>query len=103
MSFDYIDFKLVWPFVVNSGKPYDVYIGRPSKYGNPWSHLDGTLAEFKVDIRTESIEKYEQWIRSNPNMISMIKKELKGKILKCFCSPKLCHGHILAWIANFEE
>jgi hypothetical protein len=36
-------------------------------------------------------------------MIKKIKKELRGKVLGCFCSPKLCHGHILAWIANEEN
>ncbi len=104
MSFKYIDFQKIWHLVVHrSKKPYDVYIGRPSKYGNPWSHEEGTLAEFKVETRAEAIEKYEEWVRSQPEMIAMIKRELKGKVLSCWCSPKLCHGHILAWIANEEE
>ena len=33
--------------------PFDVYIGRPSKWGNPYSHKEGTLAEFKVSSRKE--------------------------------------------------
>jgi hypothetical protein len=104
MSLEYIDFKKIWHLVVHrSKKPYDVYIGRPSKYGNPWSHKEGTLAEFKVENRSEAIEKYEEWIRSQPEMMAMIKLELKGRVLSCWCSPKLCHGHILAWIANEEE
>jgi hypothetical protein len=36
--------------------PYDIYIGRPSKWGNPYSHLSGTLAEYKVSSREEAIE-----------------------------------------------
>eukprot|EP01133_Synstelium_polycarpum_P003471 gene3471-3950_t len=28
------------------------------------------------------------------------KKELKGKIIACWCSPLNCHGHVLAEIAN---
>jgi hypothetical protein len=99
-----IDFKKIWHLVVRKSKrPYDVYIGRPSKYGNPWSHEEGTLAEFKVETRAEAIQKYEEWIRSQPEMMTMIKKELRGKVLSCFCTPKLCHGHILAWIANEEN
>ena len=38
-------------------EPYDVYVGRPSKWGNPYSHRDDTLAEFKVRTRKESVEK----------------------------------------------
>lgn len=99
----YIDFNKVRPFVVNKGKPYDVYIGRPSKWSNRWSHLDNSIAEFKVDTRLEAIQKYEEWVRSQPDMMAIIKEELKGRILRCHCDPYLCHGHILAWIANFEE
>jgi hypothetical protein len=99
-----MDFRKIWHLVVNKGKkPYDVYIGRPSKYGNPFSHEDGTLAKFKVESRAEAVKKYEEWIRSQPEMMAMIKRELKSKVLGCFCSPKLCHGHVLAWIANEEE
>ena len=29
-------------------EPYDVYIGRPSKWGNPYSHKDNTKAQFKL-------------------------------------------------------
>ncbi len=94
----------IWHLVVHkSKKPYDVYIGRPSRWGNPFSHKEGTLAEFKVESRAEAIERYEEWIRSQPEKIAEIKRELKGKVLGCWCSPKLCHGHVLAWIANEEE
>jgi len=94
-------FKEVWPYVVHrSKKKYDVYIGRPSKWGNPFSSKDGTLAQYKVQTREESIQKHREWILSQPQMIEDIKKELKGKVLGCWCSPKLCHGHTLAAIAN---
>ncbi len=43
---------------------YDVYIGRPSKWGNPFTHIDNgkTLAKYIVSSREEAIEKYEEWI-----------------------------------------
>ena len=41
---------------------YDVYIGRPSKWGNPFSHKSDTMAKFKVDSREEAIKNYEVWI-----------------------------------------
>lgn len=34
--------------------PYDIYIGRGSKWGNPFSHMDGTTAKFKVLTRKKS-------------------------------------------------
>ena len=72
---------------------YDIYIGRPSKWGNPYSvGKDGT--------REEVIEKYREYIRLNPFLILDAKKELQGKTLGCWCKPKACHGDILLEIAN---
>lgn len=97
------DIKKVYQYVVHHRKSsYDVYIGRPSKWGNPFSEQENTLAKFKVSSRKEAIEKYEEWVRSQPELMESIKRELKGKVLGCFCFPKMCHGYILAWIANEE-
>jgi hypothetical protein len=80
---------------------YDIYIGRPSKYGNPYSHLDNTLAEFKVKSRKEAIEKYREWIlRGDGRYLLNDIEELRGKILGCWCSPKACHGDVLIEILN---
>lgn len=79
---------------------YDVYIGRPSPWGNPFSHKDGTLAQFKVASREEAVQKYEEWIRAQPTLIERAKRELKGRVLGCWCKPQLCHGDILAKIAE---
>nr|WP_244980349.1 DUF4326 domain-containing protein [Bacillus wiedmannii] len=84
------------PTVVNMYHevPYDVYIGRGSKWGNPFSHLLNTQAIFKVDTREESIEMYRKWIMQKPNLLEEL-HELKGKTLGCFCKPKPCHGDVL--------
>lgn len=88
-------------FVVHCKRdPYDVYIGRPSEWGNPFSHKSNTIAKFRVNNRDEAVEKYREWILSNPEMVNKCKKELRGKILGCWCKPKSCHGDILAAIAN---
>ena len=76
-------------------EPYDVYIGRPSQWGNPFViGLDGT--------REEVIEKYRIWLMSQPELIEKAKEELKGKRLACWCAPLACHGDILSEIANNE-
>lgn len=78
------------PLVVHCKKEkYDVYIGRPSKWGNPFRiGVDGT--------REDVIRKYREWARDQDLPLH----ELRGKVLGCFCSPLACHGDILAELAN---
>ena len=89
-------------YVVHCKKePFDIYIGRPSKWGNPFSHLSDTLADFKVSSREAAIEAYENWILQQADLLADL-PELKGKILGCWCSPKACHGEVLVRLANME-
>lgn len=69
-----------------------VYIGRPSKWGNPFViGVDGTRAEVVI--------KYEVRLMQTPKLLADI-SELKGKSLVCFCSPQPCHGDVLFRLAN---
>ena len=78
--------------VVHCRKKHDVYIGRPSKWGNPFFiGKDGS--------RQEVIDKYEKYILSRPDLLADL-HELRGKTLGCWCKPKLCHGDILAKLAD---
>lgn len=77
-----------------------VYIGRPSKWGNPFSHLTSTIATYRVASREEAVTAYEDYLMSCPVMVADAKRELKGKDLVCFCKPKACHGDVLLRIAN---
>jgi len=82
---------------------YDVYIGRPSKFGNPFSHKERTKAKFKVSTREEAIEQFERWIITQPELMKDL-KELKGKVLGCWCKPLSCHGDVLIrLIENLKE
>lgn len=72
---------------------YDVYIGRGSKWGNPFQMKDRSDAE--RDRVCDEFEKYF-WTTDLPNQLH----ELKGKKLGCFCKPKRCHGDFLADITN---
>lgn len=70
-----------------------VYIGRPSKWGNPFViGKDGT--------REEVIAKYRVWLLAQPAKVEAVKHELSGKDLVCFCAPKGCHGDVLLEVAN---
>ena len=78
--------------VVNLRKEkYDVYIGRPSKWKNPF-----TVQQYG---RKESLCQYKYYIINNPKLLKDL-HELKGKTLGCFCKPLSCHGDILARLAD---
>ena len=77
-------------------EPYDVYIGRPSKWGNPFTHKSGTTAEYVKPTRRESIEAYRGYILTGEGQHLLEDlHELEGKVLGCWCKPKSCHGDIL--------
>lgn len=74
---------------------FDVYIGRPSPWGNPFTiGPDGT--------RSEVIKKYREWIQSQPEMMDKL-ETLIGKTLGCHCKPKPCHGDVLVQLCNNIE
>lgn len=76
------------PLVVHCKKdPYDVYIGRPSKWGNPFSiGKDGS--------RDDVLQKYAEWIIKQPHLLLEL-HELRDKVLGCWCAPNSCHGEEL--------
>ena len=73
--------------------PFDVYIGRPSKWGNPFViGRDGN--------REQVIEKYRAYVLATPALLAAVKPELKGKVPGCWCAPQSCHGDVLAELAD---
>jgi hypothetical protein len=72
--------------------PYDVYIGRPSKWGNPCKLKKG-------QSRETAIKQYRQWLMKQPKLLAQV-HELRGKVLGCWCKPALCHGDVLAELAD---
>lgn len=78
-------------------EPFDVYIGRPSRWGNPFEiGRDGT--------RADVIEKYRQMLLTDRlDLASRARRELRGKVLGCWCAPEACHGDVLLEIAASEE
>lgn len=77
---------------------YDVYIGRDSKWGNPFfieNSEEKCDPRFIVYSHREAVEKYAKWFLSKPHLMTDAKKELKGKILGCWCKSNICHGDFL--------
>jgi len=69
-----------------------LYIGRPSKWGNPFViGRDGS--------RAEVIAKYRAWIVAQPALMNAL-DELRGRDLICWCAPLACHGDVLTELAN---
>lgn len=77
-----------------------IYVGRPTKWGNPFSHMEGTLAKFKVGSRDEAVESYEAWLRAQPELVDAARRELRGRSLVCWCAPHRCHAEVLIKVAN---
>ena len=82
---------------------YDVYIGRgkcpktgeKGIWGNPF-------AIGKDGNREEVIEKYNDWILTNHELMKKL-PELKGKTLGCWCAPRACHGDVLIGLIKLLE
>jgi hypothetical protein len=66
---------------------YDVYIGRPGPFGNPF--IIGTDGD-----RDEVLQKFEAYLLGYPALLEKARRELKGKVLACWCAPDRCHGDI---------
>lgn len=72
--------------------PDRVYVGRPSKWGNPFViGRDGT--------RDDVISKYRSWVTRQASLLGSL-HELRGKNLVCWCSPEACHADVLLKLAN---
>lgn len=98
---------------VYNNKNFNVYIGRPPqggewRFGNPFViERDGDRKEvvfkFKIWLETgdtfdclDATSERRKWILDHV-------KELKGKVLGCWCFPKSCHGDVLIKLANSKN
>ena len=91
--------------------PDYVYIGRGSKFGNPFSHIDISTALVKVETRDEAVDNHKKWLNGeiklemDPPSYMEIIEELQNRILGCFCnSDQRCHGdNYISIIENYEK
>lgn len=78
--------------------PNTVYVGRPTKWGNPYRVSENML-------RIEAVQAFRRWIESCNSLSTIdaarIKSELRGKNLACWCDlNEPCHADVLLDIAN---
>ena len=78
--------------------PNTVYVGRPSKWGNPFSIIyDEDIPDMETLLRYYKCYIMDK-IETNSNFDIL---ELKGKDLACWCKiGEPCHADILLKLAN---
>lgn len=83
---------------------YDVYIGRGSKWGCPFTVIKDrpTLAKEIVATKEEALAKYREYVLNSPELMDSL-DELDGKTLGCFCKPELCHGDVLCELVGMKK
>ena len=76
-------------------QPDAVYVGRPSKWGNPYEiGRDGT--------REEVIAKYRAWIAERPELVDEL-AAMNPRTLVCWCAPLPCHADVLKELLEQRE
>ena len=101
--------------------PNTVYVGRGTKWGNPWKiapHDDGqATVTYPVSATTfasmraaamHAVASFRWQLLNHPNVLGFTeaeaRAELAGKNLACWCPPdQPCHADVLLEIANREE
>jgi hypothetical protein len=73
-----------------------VYVGRPTKWGNP----------FRVGLVANALEAVELFaaLPFSENRLAEIRRELRGKNLACWCPlDQPCHADVLLRLANSTD
>lgn len=75
-----------------------VYVGRPSKWGNPFViGRDGTREEAIARYKRYALGRY---LDHNDNFAHELHAEVTGHDCVCWCAPLPCHADVLLEIAN---
>lgn len=86
--------------------PNTVYVGRPTKWGNPFKDVDDPVDEYRTSLKYAEIEhKHFNCMRGlAPHWALRIIEnisQLKGKNLACWCTlDQPCHVDVLLELAN---
>ena len=78
--------------------PLAIVVTRPTKWGNPFPMIDGD--------KTRAVAMYRRWLaetQQGRDIAEAARRELRGKVLACFCPlDGPCHADVLLQIANRE-
>ena len=86
------------PHVYSKRRPREipegaVYVGRPSKWGNPYKAS-------KTKTREQAIQEFQIYAELKVFYEPQWIEPLRGKDLVCWCSPLPCHADVLIRLAN---
>jgi hypothetical protein len=89
-----IDAEITKVVNIDKGEKHDTYIGRGSKWGNPYvigidGDRDEVIQKFKYDFDGGFLKFSKEEVH-----------DLKGKSLGCHCHPAACHGDVIAKYLN---
>jgi hypothetical protein len=85
-----------------------VYVGRPTKWGNPFYLVD-VLDAFcgdEQEAREDCVRSYRRWLHEDEAYVALAstidaRRELRGRDLACWCRlDQPCHADVLLEIAN---
>ena len=80
---------------IKAREEYDVFIGRPSIWGNPY-HVG------KHGTRAQVIAMYRDYVTGSAALMREI-ESLRGKRLGCYCAPAACHGDVLVDLLEMAQ
>ena len=77
--------------------PHQVYVGRPSKWGNPFRlRHEGERIRVIALYRTDLVRRLRTGRLTRADLA-----ELDDRPLVCWCAPLACHGHVLLAAARW--
>ncbi len=86
--------------------PGAVYVGRPSKWGNPFVVGKDSIFGFVKDAGA-ALGFYLGWLATHPDgqrIVEDARRELRGKSLACWCRPGCpCHADVLLRLSNGDH
>ncbi len=75
-----------------------VYVGRPTRFGNPFR------AEAQPGGREEAVRRFEDWLHESAEgreLLASARAELRGKPLACWCPLTApCHADVWLRLVN---
>jgi hypothetical protein len=73
--------------------PNTVYVGRPTKWGNPYRWQDHAHHPNPLQV---VLALYRHYLAEHPELVETARHELAGKNLACWCDVAApCHADVL--------